>query len=262
MKTRIISVTNNKGGVGKSTTTLNLASYLSLAGKKILLVDLDPQANLTTMIGIEKDSKPEKSIAKIFRDKNVDIKSLILKVDDLYILTADSDLQEASEKINENPDYRLQIKLRELVNNNEFDYIIIDTPPSLGVLTRNGVIASKEIIIPIQAEHLALEGTADVVNFIYKMNSQIADLGMPEKSITGALITMYDGRIKQSENITQTVQQNFKSLEIPVFKTLIRRNSKISEAPAEKQSIFFYDKSSRGSKDYEAFAKEIIAQEE
>lgn len=263
MKTRVITVANNKGGVAKTTTVFNVGKCLAGKGKKVLLIDLDPQANLSTMAGIEKDTMIEKSISQIFVNKDINIKSLILRVDDIDVLISSSDLLAASENLiaQGNKDHRLETKLKEIINENLYDYILIDTPPNFGILTRNGIIASTEIIIPIQAEFLALQGTADILSFVNAINDDLQELERPLKRINGAIVTMYDQRTSLSKDIDSTARAGLKENGIDTFITIINKNTKIAEAPRENKSIFDYDKNSQGAKDYEALTNEIVAQE-
>lgn len=263
MKTRILTIANHKGGVAKTTTAFNLSKGLARQNKKVLCIDLDPQGNLTTLTGLDKDDDQIKTkcIASIFRDKNTDIKNLILQVDNIYIIPSNSTLQEASEILTGQPngDYRLDIKLKEL--DGLFDYIIIDTPPSISNLARNGIIASTEIITPIQAEYLAEHGTADFLDFFNKINDQLNEIGKPSKTFNGALITLYDKRTNINKGIAEQIKKELADIGINTFNTIIARNTKIAEAQTENKSIFDYDIKSQGATDYSDLTTEIINQE-
>lgn len=260
METKIITIANNKGGVAKTTTAFNLSKGLAKHNKKVLCIDLDPQGNLTTLTGLDKDTDGLKTIADIFFEKNTDIKTLILQVDDLYLIPSNDTLQKASEYLITQPngDYRLNTKLKEL--NGLFDYIIIDTPPSISNLTRNGIIASTDIITPIQAEYIAEHGTADFLKFINNINEALAEIDKPTKQINGALITMIDKRTRLNREIEQKLKSELAEIDINTFNTTIARNTKIAEAPTENKSIYDYDTNSQGAKDYEALTLEILNQ--
>ena len=260
--TRIITIANHKGGVAKTTTAFNLAKGLARHNKKVLCIDLDPQGNLTDLTGLNKDSEDIQTIAEIFINKNTDIKSLIYQIDDIYLIASNNGLQQASENLlsQANGDYRLDIKIKDLIN--LYDYIIIDTPPSTNNLSRNGIIASSEIIIPIQAEYIAEHGTADFLNFFYNINESLKEIDKKEKHINGALITMIDKRTRLNREIEKQIKEELKAIGINTFNTTIARNTKIGEAPTEAKSIYDYDITSQGAKDYEALTLEIIAQED
>lgn len=259
MATKIITIANNKGGVAKTTTAYNLAKGLARNNKKVLCIDLDPQGNFTTMTGLDKDEL-QNTIANIFYDKNTDIKTLILQVDDIYLIPSNISLQGASEYLitQANGDYRLDIKLKDIKD--DFDFIIIDTPPSTNNLTRNGIIASTEIIAPIQAEYIAEHGTGDLLLFISSINEALAEIDKPTKQISGALITMIDKRTRLNREIEQRIKTRLAEIGIKTFNTTIARNTKIAEAPTENKSIFDYDINSQGAKDYEALTLELLNQ--
>lgn len=255
--TTIITLANNKGGVAKTTTAFNLSKGLARHNKKVLLIDLDPQGNSTTLTGLDKEELTH-TIADIFKDKNTDIKNLILQVDDIHIIPSNSTLQKASEELQAQAfsDIRLATKIKDIKD--LYDFIIIDTPPSTNNLTRNGIIASDKIMIPIQAEHLALQGTADFIQFIDNLNQDIKELNQEPKRIDGALITMYDNRTKQSEDIKAQADEGLQAFNIKAYNTIIHRNTDISKAPSKNKSIYDYNLTSQGAKDYEDLTNEII----
>ncbi|MBU0598177.1 AAA family ATPase [Patescibacteria group bacterium] len=251
---RIISIVNQKGGVGKTTTAVNLAAYLANMGKFVLLVDLDPQGNASSGIGID-----YRSIAKGIYDPLVSetsIKDIIVpsKVDGLSVAPATADLAGARIDL-------VDLELREfrLHNNvlevrNDYEYIIIDCPPSLCLLTVNGLVASEEVLIPVQTEYYAMEGLSQLMNTI----SLVKDSLKPELKILGALMTMYDTKSKLSGDVFNELYKFFPD---KIFRTVIPRNVKLAEAPSFGKSILHYDKHSSGSRAYKRLAQEVVAQE-
>lgn len=260
MKTRIITIANHKGGVAKTTTAFNIAKGLARKNKKVLCIDLDPQGNLTTLTGLDKDEIQD-TIANIFIDEDSDIKNLILQVDDIYLIPSNNYLQKASEQIDGgSEDYRLYQKIDDIKE--LFDYIIIDTPPSQSILARNGIIASTEIIAPIQAEYLAEHGTADFLTFIETINKDIKKWNIQTKKIEGALITLFDKRTNINKGLKERIKKELAEIGIKTFNTTIARNTKIAEAQTENKSIYDYDINSQGAKDYSDLVDEILSQEE
>ena len=248
---RIISVVNQKGGVGKTTTSVNLAVYLAALGKYVLLVDLDPQANATSGIGIS-HNELENGLYEVLSG-STDIRSIIQQhaLDGLKIAPATNSLAGASVEL-VNMDRR-EFRLLDVVDQvrHEFDYIIIDSPPSLGLLTINGLVAADEILIPVQAEYFALEGLGQLMNTINLIKDNIK----PELQVLGAVITMYDGRQKLSEQVMHELYQYFPD---KIFRSVIPRNVRLTEAPSFGKSILHYDPKSKGAKAYERLAKELL----
>jgi len=254
---RIIAVSNQKGGVGKTTTAVNLAACLGASEKRTLLIDMDPQCNSTTGIGISKESV-ECSIHDVLTSPDITINDAILSVDHIKFL----DVVPASvnlagieiELVNEMArEQKLKKALSELTG--EYDYIIIDSPPSLGLITVNIMTATNTVLIPIQCEYYALEGLAELLNTIRLVQKNLnKDLG-----IEGVLLTMYDGRLNLSRQVVEDVRSYFSG---KVFDVLIPRNVKLSEAPSFGKPIINYDIMSTGSVGYMNLAKEIIEREE
>jgi chromosome partitioning protein len=239
---RIISVVNQKGGVGKTTTSVNLAVYLAALGKYVLLVDLDPQANATSGIGIS-HNELEKGLYEVLNG-DADLRSIMHQheLDGLKVAPATNALAGASVEL-VNMDRR-EFRLFDVVDQvrHEFDYIIIDSPPSLGLLTLNGLVAADEILIPVQAEYFALEGLGQLMNTIALIKENIK----PEIEVLGAVLTMYDGRQKLSEQVMQ------------IFRSVIPRNVRLTESPSYGKSILHYDPKSKGAKAYERLARELL----
>ncbi len=248
---RVISVVNQKGGVGKTTTAVNLATYLAALGKYVLLVDLDPQANATSGIGIAHQDLSAGLYEVLSGER--ELRSVIQphELEGLRILPATNTLAGASvELVNvERREYRLLDVMDQI--RHEYDYVIIDCPPSLGLLTINGLVAADEVLIPVQAEYYALEGLGQLMKTIELIRQGIK----PELGVLGAVITMFDGRAKLSEQVMHELYQYFPD---KIFRSVIPRNVRLTEAPSYGRSILHHDPKSKGAKAYERLARELL----
>ncbi len=248
---QIISLVNQKGGVGKSTTAVNLASYLAAIGKYVLLVDIDPQANATSGIGFDPQTVPLNlyhSLIGGLLPEEVIRKTAIFGYD---ILPAAPDLAGATIELvsQANREFKLYELLRRVRTN--YDYILVDCPPSLGLLTVNGLVAADEVIIPVQCEYYALEGLGQLLKTVELVQE---NLGSSIK-IKGALLTMYDRRNKLSRQVRKEMERNFAG---HVFETIIPRCIKLAEAPSFGQAIIQYNPRSKGARAYQQLAQEIV----
>jgi len=245
---RTISVVNQKGGVGKTTTVINLGAALAKEGKSVLVIDLDPQANTTSGLGI-----PRQQIALSIYEVLFDPKSAPTAVIDhhtgLKVIPSKPDLAAADlELANE---LNRERRLAEAIDGFSVDYVLIDCPPSLGLLTINALTAATEVIIPVQAEYYALEGLSQLLNTIQRVRQALN----PDLAIGGVLMTMVDERTTLSKQVQDQVETHFQDL---VFETFIPRNVRIAEAPSHGQTVQEHDKWSKGARAYKALAKEVI----
>lgn len=251
---KVISVANQKGGVGKTTTTVNLASILARRGKKVLLIDADPQGNATSGLGIEKEVEfstydilvNDTEIQEAVQDTM--IKNLKVCPSDINLAGAEVELVSMMSR-----EQRLNEKLNEAKN--QFDYILIDCPPSLGLITLNAFTASNSVLIPVQCEYFALEGLGQLLNTINLVKKHLNK----NIQIEGALLTMYDIRTNLSNQVVKEVKKYFNN---KVYKTVIPRNVRLSEAPSYGMPIIEYDIKSKGAKSYIKFTKEFLKNNE
>lgn len=243
---KIISISNHKGGVGKTTSAINIGAGLNRLGKKILLLDLDPQANLSQSLGL---IEPEKTIYGALKGEYSLQPIQILKGLDVIPSTLDLSGAEVELSGEAGREYILKELLEPL--RSSYDYIIIDSPPSLGLLTINSFTASDEVLIPLQAQYLALQGLAKLTEVIDKIQKRL-NKGL---KVGGVFVTQYDSRKVLNRDVVSTIEAHFKDI---VFKTIIRDNIALAEAPAQGLDIFRYNAKSKGAEDYLSLSKEII----
>jgi chromosome partitioning protein len=249
---KILAIANQKGGVGKTTTSVNLGACLAYIGKRVLLVDTDPQGNATSGIGIEK-AEVEQCIYDVLVD-DVEAKAVIkpTSVENLYAIPAT--IQLAGAEIELVPTISREVRLKRALGEvkDQFDYIIIDCPPSLGLLTINALTASDAVLIPVQCEYYALEGLSQLLNTVRLVQKHLNQ----DLKIEGVLLTMLDARTNLGIQVIEEVKKYFQD---KVYKTIIPRNVRLSEAPSHGEPIITYDSKSRGAEVYLDLAKEVVA---
>ena len=252
---KIIAVANQKGGVGKTTTSINLSASLAEAGLKILLIDLDPQGNASTGLGIDQDRRDHTAYDLLIGDAHLDDIILDTDVDGVSIVPATVDLSSADIELisNEKRSFLLFDALHQAaMDKYGFDYVLIDCPPSLNLLTVNAMVAAQSVLVPLQSEFFALEGLSQLMLTVREVR-QTANKNL---RIEGVLLTMYDSRNKLSQHVEADARENMGDL---VFKTVIPRNVRVSEAPSYAMPVTEFDPLSKGSKAYRMLAEELIA---
>ena len=248
-----IAVMNQKGGCGKTTTVVNLATSLAAMGKAVLVVDMDPQANATTSFGIDKKSLKNTIYDAIIGDINVKKATIPTFIKNLFIIPSNISLSGVGVELSQKENYHIILKetLKDVIP--LFDYIFIDLPPSLGVITVNALVASDSVLIPIQAEYYALEGVADLIDTIKLVERRLKS----PTPIKGVLLTLYDRRTRLSKDVYKELKIYFGESNL-LFKTIIPRNIRLAEAPSFGKPCLIYDPESTGTKAYLNLAKEIL----
>ena len=250
----IVSVVNQKGGVGKTTTSMNLAAYLAEQGKFVLLVDIDPQANATSGLGVDYRHLPASVYEGIVGTHRM--KDIVLNTahDGFRLAPSSINLAGAPVELVSVPEREWRLHQALLEARNDYDYIIIDNPPSLGLLTVNGLVASDAVLIPVQAEYYALEGLGQLLHTVDLVRENIK----PNLEVMGAVITMYDSRTTLSRDVLEELYKHFPN---NIFRSVIPRTVRLAEAPSVGKTILGYDPTSKGAKAYERLAKEFLLRE-
>lgn len=248
MAKHIVAVLNQKGGVGKTTTVLNLSAYLAKAGRSVLVVDLDPQGNTTSGFGLDKHSLDSTLYDVLFL--NADLSSALRRVtiENILVLPANARLASAEVDLVDKPNR--ESVLKNAIKGLEYDYILIDCPPSLGLLTINALTAASDILIPVQTEYYAMEGLSQLLSVVQEVKKGLN----PDLKLLGVVLTMYDGRTSLADQVKEEIKKHFGS---KVFKTVIPRNVRLAEAPSFGKTILEHDGWSKGAKAYKALAKEL-----
>lgn len=248
MTQKIIAMVNQKGGVGKTTTAINVAAQLAEGGTSVLLIDLDPQGNATSGLGIPRQELKVTSYDVLCEGSPVASGVLATHVAQLFVLPSNPDLAGAEVELVNKP--QREFRLKEALENHVYDYVIIDCPPSLGLLTINALTAAQTVFIPVQAEYYALEGLSQLLNTLQAVRASTN----PGLDLLGIVLTMFDKRTSLSEQVQSEIKQYFGD---KLFKTVIPRNIRLAEAPSYGKTIFEHDKWSKGARAYKALAREI-----
>jgi len=254
MSSRCLAVANQKGGVGKTTTAINLATSLAMADQRVLLVDLDPQANLTSGVGLKGRAGPGGTVYQALTEDSVDASTFVLetRVQGMSLIAADRNLTGAEIDLVSLPER--ERRLRRFLDplRDRFDYLFIDTPPSLGLLTLNALVAADAVLIPLNCEYFALEGLADLVATLRRVRATLN----PSLDIAGVLLTMHDERTNLGQQVAGDIRAFFQER---VYTTVIPRNVRLGEAPSHGMPAILYDVKSRGAEAYLALAREVLA---
>ena len=256
MSARALAVANQKGGVGKTTTAINLATALAMDGSRVLLVDLDPQSNLTSGVGLKGQSAAGGTVYQALTAEFQDASAFVLptRIEGLHLVPADRNLTGAEVELVSLPNRERRLRALVYSLRDAYDYVFIDTPPSLGLLTLNALVAADAVLIPLTCEYFALEGIADLIATLRRVRSTLN----PSLDIAGVLMTMYDERTNLGQQVARDIRTFFQER---VFETVIPRNIRLGEAPSHGMPALLYDARSRGAEAYVALARELRARE-
>lgn len=250
---KIIAIANQKGGVGKTTTAVNLSAYLGDKGKKVLVCDLDPQANATSGLGVDKDALTHSIYDTLINDMPISVLIQKTSAKNVDVVPSGPDLSGAEVELVDETERESKLKKQLLLIKNQYDFILIDCPPAVGLLSLNALVAADSLMIALQCEFYALEGLSRVTNTFQLVKQHMN----PDLSLEGILLTMFDGRTRLSLEVEEEVRNHFKD---KVYKTMIPRNVRLSEAPGFGQTILEYDPRSKGALAYRDLAKEVLKQ--
>ena len=248
---KIISIVNQKGGVGKTTSAVNLAAGLGIEGKKILLIDIDPQGNTTSGYGIDRRSVKASSYDLLVGDKTIKDTAVQTKFKNVTVVPSNMDLAGAEIELADLENRNEKLKQKLLPVRGDYDFILIDCPPSLGLITINALTASDSVMVPIQCEYYALEGLSQLISSV----RQVKRIYNANLEVEGILLTMYDGRLNLTQQVVGEIKKYFKD---KLYSTVIPRAVRLSEAPSYGEPIQYYDKNSKGAKAYNSLAKEFL----
>ncbi|ARO15692.1 chromosome partitioning protein ParA [Ketogulonicigenium robustum] len=251
---KIIAIANQKGGVGKTTTAINLAAALAALGKRVLLVDLDPQGNASTGLGIQPEDRDTTTYDLLIGDASLAAATCNTAFANIWLVPATTDLSSADIAVVENPRRSFLLRDRLRGNLQGFDYVLIDCPPSLNILTINAMVAAHSVLVPLQSEFFALEGLSQLMLTVREVRA----VANPDLRIEGVALTMYDRRNNLSLQVEADARENLGEL---VFRTVIPRNVRLSEAPSYAMPVLSYDPASTGAEAYRRLADELIAHE-
>ncbi|MEM0899364.1 MAG: ParA family protein [Pseudomonadota bacterium] len=251
---RVITIANQKGGVGKTTTAINLATALAAIGKRVLIVDLDPQGNASTGLGIEKETRRVSSFDLLIGDATVEQASVPTAIPSLFIVPSTMDLLGLELSIANDADRARKLDTSLKAGSTKFDYVLVDCPPSLNLLTINAMAAADSVLVPLQCEFFALEGLSQILQTIEQVRSGVN----PNLEVQGIVLTMFDGRNNLAKQVVDDVREHMGEL---VYETVIPRNVRLSEAPSHGKPAILYDLDCVGSQAYLSLASEIIQRE-
>lgn len=256
MNPRCLAVANQKGGVGKTTTAINLATSLAMADRRVLLVDMDPQANLTSGVGLKGQSAPGGTVYQALTEDGAEASAFVLetRVHGLSLIPADRNLTGAEIDLVSLPERERRLRTFIEPLRERFEYIFIDTPPSLGLLTLNALVAADSVLIPLNCEYFALEGLADLVATLRRVRATFN----PALDIAGVLLTMHDERTNLGQQVAGDIRAFFQER---VYTTVIPRNIRLGEAPSHGMPVILYDVKSRGAEAYLALAREVLTRD-